>query len=109
MHDDTGIEHLNLLAYFFRYSFFFLNEDLFPTDRRASAVKLRALQHYLDLGFDWVMYTDVDFVFYGYFLPYLNLILQTWIKNWRIFYLRGTLEKILWLAPNVHGPNSLPN
>lgn len=42
---------------------FFLNEHLFRADTRAHFVLIDAFTHYLDLGYDWVFWTDVDFLF----------------------------------------------
>ena len=43
------------------YGFHMLNEDLFR-DRKSSWVEIDALRHYLHL-YDWVFWTDVDFMF----------------------------------------------
>lgn len=56
------LSNIQEYAHHNNYGFHMLNEDLFRSDRKSSWVEIDVLRHYLQF-YDWVFWTDVDFMF----------------------------------------------
>lgn len=58
----------NMVRYGTRHGIpvFFLVEDLFRRDVKAAFVRIEVFKRFFSLGFEWVMWTDVDWLFYDF-------------------------------------------
>lgn len=59
------------------HAFFFMNADMVDTNSRAAYWgKMDVIDHYMNLGFKWVIWTDIDVLF----MDFSRSIFEEWIK-----------------------------
>lgn len=73
---SCAIDNFLLYSHRHNYPFFFMNKHLLNTNRKLYWGKIDIIRHYFSLGYDWIVWTDLDVLFMNH-----DIRLQTFIDN----------------------------